>query len=97
MNFYLRTKGEVEEAIKEIQFESLSIFRPSILIGDRKEFRLGEKIGTFFARIMSVFMVGKLSKYRPVKALLVAEAMCKIAQSQNSGTAIYESDMIRKL
>lgn len=96
-NFYLRTKGEVEEVIKEIQFESTSIFRPSILVGDRKEFRLGEKIGTFFARIMSVFMIGKLRKYRPVKATQVARAMYRVAQSQKSGATVYESDIIQKL
>lgn len=96
-NFYLRTKGEVEEVIKGIQFESTSIFRPSILVGDRKEFRLGEKIGTFFARIMSVFMLGKLRKYRPVKATQVAQAMYRVAQSQKSGATVYESDAIQKL
>ncbi|MFI5135097.1 MAG: NAD(P)H-binding protein, partial [Chitinophagales bacterium] len=57
-NFYLRTKGEMEDALKQLSFEQLIIIRPSILLGKRNEFRLGERIGIFFARILSPLMFG---------------------------------------
>jgi len=89
-NFYLKTKGEMEEALKELSFEQLIIVRPSILLGKRNEFRFGERIGIFLARILSPFMLGPLKKYRAVHAKTVARAMIKLANSSVKKT-IYES------
>lgn len=47
-NFYLKTKGEIQDFLKDCNFESVSVFQPSLLLGNRTEFRLGEKIGAFF-------------------------------------------------
>ena len=93
-NFYLRTKGKCEEALRILGFQSTSIFRPSLLLGNRKEFRLGEKLSTYVMKILSVFMIGKLKKYRPVKAKRVAYAMFEIAQKNTVGYHVYESDEI---
>ncbi|MDU1889445.1 MAG: NAD(P)H-binding protein [Dysgonomonas sp.] len=93
-NFYLRTKGRCEEELRKVPFQSTSIFRPSLLVGNRKEFRMGEAIMEFAMKIFSVFMIGKLRKYRAIKARYVALAMYKIAQSNTVGYHVYQSDEI---
>ena len=93
-NFYLRTKGKCEEELRKLAFQSISIFRPSLLIGNRKEFRLGEKVGEYMMKVFSIFFLGKIKKYKPVKSKNVAYAMYSIAQSNTVGYHIYESDEI---
>lgn len=92
--FYLKTKGEAEEAISKIEFESISIFRPASLVGNRKEFRLNEKVMLPILKICSFLLIGKFRKYRPIKATKVAQAMLKAAKKQTKGTHIIESDNI---
>lgn len=71
-NFYLKLKGETEEAVQAPGMESVYILRPSLLIGNRKEFRAGEKLATW---LMPLFAFILPAKYRPVKAIDVAKAM----------------------
>ncbi|MCP3890523.1 MAG: NAD(P)H-binding protein [Desulfobulbaceae bacterium] len=93
--FYSRVKGEMEEALKEINYPCLRIIRPSLLLGSREEFRLGEKIGAWLTPILKPLMLGSLKKYRPVQAESVAEFMVKVAHDEPvSGVHVYESDMI---
>lgn len=96
-NFYLRTKGKCEEELRKLPFQSISIFRPSLLEGNRKEFRLGEKLAKYAMTILSVFFVGKLRKYRPIKAKKVADTMYKIARQNTVGFHVYQSDEIADL
>ncbi|MBD8388993.1 NAD(P)H-binding protein [Dysgonomonas sp. BGC7] len=93
-NFYLKTKGRCEEALRVLAFKSTSIFRPSLLLGNRKEFRVGERLAEYVMRIFSILMVGPLKKYRAIKAKRVAFAMFQIAQSDSVGFHIYQSDEI---
>ena len=95
-NFYLKTKGEMEMALRQLSFEELIIVRPSILMGKRNEFRLGELIGILFARIVSPFMIGPIKRYRPIKARVVARSMIKLANS-SANKIIYESNELREL
>ncbi len=74
-NFYLRVKGELEEAIGAMPLEATFFFRPSFLIGDREEKRKGEAAGIVMARALSFALLGPLRKYRAVPAGTVAEAM----------------------
>lgn len=92
--FYNQVKGEVEEAVKALHYPSLHIFRPSLLLGARKEFRFGEKVAILLSPILSVIMIGKLKKYKPIQAKDVAHAMFKIGQQPKVGEYIYESDKI---
>ncbi len=93
--FYSRTKGEMEEALKEIGYPCLRIIRPSLLLGKRKEFRLGEKIGMLLAPLLKPLMICSLKKYRPVEAESVAEFMVNVAMEQPvSGVHVYESDLL---
>ena len=71
-NFYLKTKGDLEQKIKSLNFQNFVSLRPSFLLGDRKEFRLGEKIGVVMAKILSPLMIGGLKKYRGIEASKVA-------------------------
>ena len=74
-NFYLRTKGELEESIQSLGFSTVNIFRPSFLVGERSEKRLAEKIAINLAKIMDLFLIGTASKYRSVKAESLAKTM----------------------
>jgi uncharacterized protein YbjT (DUF2867 family) len=92
--FYNRVKGEMEETLKEIDYPCLCIVRPSLLLGPRQEFRLGEKIGVLLAPMLKPLMLGPLEKYRPVQAEAVGEFMVRVAQEENYGVKIYESNQI---
>lgn len=95
--FYLKTKGEIQDFLKNCTFEAVSVFQPSLLLGNRKEFRLGERIGAFFMKLFSFAFVGNLKKYKPIESEALAEAMFDIAQKNKSGFKIYESDAIQEL
>ena len=71
--FYSRIKGELDEAVQKLNFEGVNIIRPSMLAGERKEFRLGER---FLTPLMYAFSwVPGLRKYRPINDVVVAKAM----------------------
>lgn len=74
-NFYLRTKGEMEETLKDLHLPFLTILRPSLLLGNRKEYRVSERIASVMMRPLSKLMIGKLRKYRAVNAKEVAHTM----------------------
>jgi uncharacterized protein YbjT (DUF2867 family) len=96
-NFYLKTKGEIQDFLKKCNFESVAVLQPSLLLGNRTEFRLGEKIGAFFVKTLSFLLLGNLKKYKAIQAEDVARAMFIIAQKNNSGFKIYESDSIQEI
>ena len=75
---YLKFKGLVEEELKRLSFNKLGIMRPSFLIGDRKEKRLGEKLGIFVFKLLSPLFLGPLKKMKPIHSKKVAKAMVKI-------------------
>lgn len=88
-NFYLNLKGKTENALKQFPFESIGIFRPSILNGNRKENRAGEKILQTIMDLMSFLLLGPLEKYRAIGADNVAKAMVKESKLSNKGIHYY--------
>jgi uncharacterized protein YbjT (DUF2867 family) len=80
-NFYLKTKGEVEEEIKKIDFQCINIFRPSLLIGRREENRFLEKIGQNLSSFLNLFLIGSLRKYRSIKSSNIAYCLANYQQS----------------
>ena len=76
---YLKFKGEVEEELKRLNFPKLGIMRPSFLLGDRKEKRVGEKIGIFVFKLLSPLFLGPLKKMKPIHSATVAKAMISTA------------------
>lgn len=96
-NFYLKTKGEIQDFLKNCKFESVTVLQPSLLLGYRKEFRLGEKIGSFFLKLFSFVFIGSIKKYKPIQSEDVAGAMFISAQENNIGFHIIESDRIQEI
>jgi uncharacterized protein YbjT (DUF2867 family) len=96
-NFYLRVKGELEEAIARMPLEAALFFRPSFLIGDREEKRRGEAAGIVVARALSFALLGPLRKYRAIPAGTVAEAMVAAATDGLGGVHVYHYDEILRL
>jgi uncharacterized protein YbjT (DUF2867 family) len=95
-NFYLRTKGEMEQAVRGILGEKVFMVRPSMLLGKRNEVRFGEILGKWFTFLLSPVLIGKLSRYKGIQANDVARAMVYIAV-HGSETQIVESEMLQKL
>jgi uncharacterized protein YbjT (DUF2867 family) len=95
--FYLRVKGELEDAVARMPLEATLFFRPSILIGDREEKRSGEAIGVAVTRALKFALIGPLTKYRAIPAGTVAEAMVSAANSGARGIHVYHYDEILKL
>ena len=93
---YVKFKGLVEEELKKLNFSNLGILRPSFLMGDRKENRVGEKIGILTFRLLSPLLLGPLKKMRPINSEKVAKAMIKIANKRND-QIIFESNEIANL
>ncbi len=96
-NFYLKTKGEIQDFLKDCSFESVAVLQPSLLLGNRNEFRLGEKVGAFFMKVFSFLFSGNLKKYKPIAGKTVAKALYVLAQKNNKGFKIYESDAIQEI
>lgn len=94
--FYNRVKGEMETAVKRFPFRALWILRPALLLGEREEFRLGERIAEIALRPLSSLLVGGLRRYRPVHAREVAAAMLRLAAEEGTGDVV-ESDRIPAL
>jgi uncharacterized protein YbjT (DUF2867 family) len=93
---YLKFKGEVEEELKKLNFPKLGIMRPSFLLGDRKEKRIGEKIGIFIFKLLSPLFLGPLKKMKPIHSAIVAKGMIAIIQNDSSQT-IFESNEISEI
>jgi len=95
--FYNRAKGKMENGMRELGFKSLSILRPSIIVGDREEKRAAEKIGLIAMNAAAPVMVGFLRKYRPITAEVIARAMVGLVMEGAAGSRIYESDALEIL
>ena len=93
---YLKFKGLVEEEIKRLNFEKIGILRPSFLLGNRKENRVGEKIGIFIFKLLSPLFVGPFKKMKPIHSEIVAKAMIQIA-NEDIQQIIFESNEISAL
>ncbi|WP_417589756.1 NAD(P)H-binding protein [Owenweeksia hongkongensis] len=91
--FYPRVKGQMEDALRKMGIPHLHIFRPSMLLGNREEFRFGEAFGKV---VMKVFGFLIPSKYKGIQASEVAEAMHKVA-NLDIANEVYESKEIKKL
>jgi len=97
MFFYNRLKGDIEHALKNLGYENLNIFRPSLLLGDRNEKRLGEEIGALVAKTVNPLLMGNLKKLRAIQAETVAKAMVEVSLRKYLGARIFESYEIQEL
>lgn len=93
-SLYLRTKGQLEANLIGLGFAQTVIARPSLLLGDRGEFRLGEKAAAGLMKLLAPFMVGTLRKYRPVAVADVARSLVEAAESEDAGVRYLASDQM---
>jgi uncharacterized protein YbjT (DUF2867 family) len=96
-NFYLKTKGQIEENLKQVGLTTLCIYQPAFLTGDRKENRLAEKFLIPLMILLNPLLVGSLRKYRSIPAKTVARAMYKQSLKKQEGIFTYPSDKIIEL
>ncbi len=96
--FYNRVKGETEDALRVLGFATLGIFRPSLLLGPRTEYRFGERLGAVFAALLDPLLFGRWRKYRAIRTVVVARAMLRCSFGTGArGVLIFESDEIQDL
>lgn len=91
--FYNRAKGEMEARVRVAPLRAVWILRPALLLGDRAELRIGERIAEIVMRPIAPLMVGPLQRYRPIEAATVASAMVELALADGTG-GVLESDQI---
>jgi uncharacterized protein YbjT (DUF2867 family) len=96
--YYSNVKGQLEKTLEGLKITQLNIFQPSILVGNRAEFRLGERIGIGIALVISPLLIGGLRKYKPIHAAQVANAMMNAAQKvANKKVTRYEFEQMIEL
>ena len=95
--FYVRTKGESEDDLKKVGLQTLHIYQPSMLIGERKGIRAIESFYGAVFKIIDPLLVGGLKKYRSVTGAKVAQAMYKHSLEQAAGTFTHTSDQINNI
>ena len=92
--FYQKVKGEVEEYLKGLQFESLVIYRPSVIYGGRKEFRLFESFAAWISRNFKFLFVGKLQRILAITGDQLAACMHNRSKQNQPGVTVIESEEI---
>lgn len=93
--FYNRVKGELEVALQKVPIKGIQVLRPSLLTGDRSEFRTGERLMSAVFKMLNPILAGRLKKYRSISASTVARAMVGLAVSELTGFNVFESDLIQ--
>lgn len=96
-NFYLRVKGEVEDALSGLGFDRVDILRPGLLLGERRERRRGEAIAQAFAPLGNLLLRGRLSRYRAIEAQDVASAIARLIGESAKGDFVHEHAEIMAL
>jgi len=96
-NFYLKTKGEMEDALAGIGFQSLDILQPSILLGWRREIRPLELVASVLMPLVNPFLTGKREPYRGIAASVVANAAVGVTRSGRRGVQRYTYSAIGAL
>ncbi|GAF11415.1 oxidoreductase [Bacillus sp. JCM 19046] len=94
--FYSRIKGELEDKLIALNLPSLSIFRPSLLVGDRAEFRFGEKLATRFYQAVSPVLPTSLKATIGIEASTVAKAMVRVSSIKPNRFVLFDAaDMVK--
>ena len=91
-NAYTRMKGELEQRVLALPFQRISIFQPSLLLGERAQSRLGEEIGGAIMRVLGV--VPGLRRFRPIRGEQVAARMVQISAAPGAGVEWFQLDEV---
>ena len=92
--FYTKTKGEMEESVLEMEIPNTYLLRPAMIMGPRKERRLGETLGKMLTFIINPLLQGSLKKYKGIHAETIAKAMINLCNEKSDLKEIIESDKI---
>jgi uncharacterized protein YbjT (DUF2867 family) len=95
--FYNKTKGEMEHAVLKQHIKNTFILRPSLIGGERKEQRIGEKTALIVFKLMQPLLIGNLKQYKTIDAENIAKAMCYLANKKTNAEVIITSNEILKL
>ena len=93
-SFYLKLKGQIEQEVKSYKLNSSTVYRPSLLLGERSESRYGEQLAQLIIPLISFLMP---SNYKPIEAIKVAKAMVNESKKYSSGFKIFHYDQILNL
>ncbi len=88
-NFYLRTKGQVEESLEKLSFRALHIFQPGVLMGRRQESRPLERLAIILSPLINLLLWGPLMKYRGIDVNQLVQAMINAAKRPLAGVRRY--------
>lgn len=94
--YYSKVKGEIEASSAALNFETTHIVRPSLLLGERGEKRVGERIGIVMSGLLKFLFIGPLAKYKPIQDKQVASAMYHLMQTDLKGLCIHESNKLQE-
>lgn len=95
-NFYLKTKAEMEQGLRNIGFQRLDIMRPSLLTGGKRDTpRPGETFGILLSPLVDRLMIGPLRKFASTPSHILAQAIAALINSPDEGVFIHENDSIR--
>ena len=95
--FYLRLKGELEDAILKVGLDVVHVMQPSMLLGERTERRTAEKIIQGAMKFLNPIFGGAFRKYRAIHGKTVAAAMLKLAKEDEPGFYMYTYNDIKRL
>ncbi len=93
-NYYLATKAEIEASILKLGFERVDIIRPGLLLGTRREFRLGERVATWLVPLLHPLLRGQLARYRATHSDTVARAISELIGAETAGSFLYENPQL---
>lgn len=97
-NFYLRTKGEMEDSLQRLGFDRVDILRPGLLTGERgSDRRTGERLAIALSPLTNALLHGPLRRYRSIDAVTVAQAIAALVAKGGQGKFIHENDSIDAL
>jgi uncharacterized protein YbjT (DUF2867 family) len=96
-NFYLRTKGEMEQALAGVGIPNVDILQPSLLLGWRGEIRPAELVGAVIMPLVNPFLIGKREPWRAISVRTVATAMVGVTRSSRRGVQRYTYSAIQAL
>lgn len=93
-NFYLKVKGETEQALGKLGLTRLDVLRPGLLRGPREELRPAEKLGMIASPLADLLMNGAYRKYRSIQSETVAQAIVGLTREAMAGRFVFEHDAI---
>lgn len=98
-NFYLKMKGEAEETLQKNTIKQLFLYRPSLLIGNRAEYRLAENISAKVFPLINFFLRGNLSKYKSIEAKKVAQSLIEndLHSTSNKVSILHYNEIINSI